>query len=100
MLGVVETVGPLADFFSVVDKKYRVYAKKSTSRRFDLGLTSLEQRLEKTGIGRTARRTGEAGGGPSGPLQEGDPILLSKYAPPRVPVNEATKILQIRRPTS
>src|SRR5437870_5346033 len=68
MLGVAETVGPLADFFSIVDKKYRVYAKKPTSRRFDLGLISLEQRLEK--IGRTARRTGEAGGGPLDLLQE------------------------------
>src|SRR6058998_2909419 len=76
MLGVSETVGPLADFFSVVDKKYRVYAKKPTSRRFDLGLTSLEQRLEKIGIGRTWRSTGEAGGGPSGLLQEVDRILL------------------------
>src|SRR5438093_413142 len=100
MLGVAETVGPLADFFSVVDKKYRVYAKKPTSRRFDLGLTSLEQRLEKIGIGRTARRTGEAGGGPSDLLQEVDRILLSKYAPAGVLVNEATEILQFRGHTS
>src|SRR5881296_4541171 len=94
MLGVAETVGPLADFFSIVDKKYRVYAKKPTSRRFDLGLISLEQRLEK--IGRTARRTGEAGGGPLDLLQEVDRILLSKYAPAGVLVNEATEILQFR----
>ena len=100
MLGVAETVGPLADFFSVVDKKYRVYAKKPTSRRFDLGLTSLEQRLEKIGIGRTARRTGEAGGGPLDLLQEVDRILLSKYAPAGVLVNEATEILQFRGHTS
>src|SRR5216117_2416655 len=100
MLGVAETVGPLADFFSVVDKKYRVYAKKPTSMRFDLGLTSLEQRLEKIGIGRTARRTGEAGGGPSDLLQEVDQILLSKYAPAGVLVNEATEILQFRGHTS
>ncbi len=98
MLGVAETVGPLADFFSIVDKKYRVYAKKPTSRRFDLGLISLEQRLEK--IGRTARRTGEAGGGPLDLLQEVDRILLSKYAPAGVLVNEATEILQFRGHTS
>src|SRR5437867_11721451 len=34
MLGISETVGPLSDFFSVVDKKYRIYAKKPTSTRF------------------------------------------------------------------
>src|SRR5207249_2833252 len=101
MLGVAETVGPLADFFSVVDKKYRVYAKKPTSRRFDLGLTSLEQRLEKIGIGRTAGRTGEAGGGPSdlkqdvglaqvtlevipvsGPARERNYLVLFESVPP------------------
>ncbi len=100
MLGVAETVGPLSDFFSLVDKKYRVYAKRPTSRRFDLSLTSLEQRLEKTGIGRTWRSTGEAGGGPSDLLQEVDRILLSKYAPAGVLVNEATEILQFRGHTS
>src|SRR5881296_504482 len=98
MLGVAETVGSMSDFFSIVDKKYRVYAKKPTSRRFDLGLISLEQRLEK--IGRTARRTGEAGGGPLDLLQEVDRILLSKYAPAGVLVNEATEILQFRGHTS
>ena len=100
LLGVSETVGPLADFFSVVDKKQRVYAKKPTSRRFDLSSTSLEQRLEKTGLGRTARSTGGAGGGPSDLLQEVDRILLSKYAPAGVLVNEATEILQFRGHTS
>src|SRR5207244_10994786 len=89
MLGVAETVGPLADFFSVVDKKYRVYAKKPTSRRFDLGLTSLEQRLEKIGIVRTARRTGAAGCGPSDLLQADDRIPLRKCAPGGAPGNEA-----------
>src|SRR5437667_1208179 len=100
LLGVSETVGPLADFFSVVDKKQRVYAKKPTSRRFDLSSTSLEQRLEKTGLGRTARSTGGAGGGPSDLLQEVDRILLSKYAPAGVLVNEAAEILQFRGHTS
>src|SRR5439155_411839 len=95
-----ETVGPLADFFSVVDKKQRVYAKKPTSRRFDLSSTSLEQRLEKTGLGRTARSTGGAGGGPSDLLQEVDRILLSKYAPAGVLVNEAAQILPPRGNTS
>ncbi|PYN05590.1 MAG: histidine kinase, partial [Candidatus Rokuibacteriota bacterium] len=100
LLGVSETVGPLADFFSVVDKKQRVYAKKPTSRRFDLSPTSLDQRFEKTGLGRTARSTGEAGGGPSDLLQEVDRILLSKYAPAGVLVNEAAEILQFRGHTS
>jgi two-component system, chemotaxis family, CheB/CheR fusion protein len=100
MLGVAETVGPLADFFSIVDKKYRVYAKRPTSRRFDLGSTSFDQRLERAGIGRAARSTGEASGGPSDLLQEVDRILLTRYAPAGVLVNEASEILQFRGHTS
>src|SRR3989454_4092789 len=100
MLGVSETIGPLSDLFSVVDKKYKVYAKRPTSRRFDLGLGSLDRRTAKTATGRTARSTGEAGGGRSDLLQQVDRILLSKYAPAGVLVNEAAEILQFRGHTS
>src|SRR6266446_6391113 len=100
MLGVSETIGPLSDLFTVVDKKYKVYAKRPTSRRFDLGLGSLDRRTAKTGTGRAARSTGEAAGGRSDLLQEVDRILLSKYAPAGVLVNEATEILQFRGHTS
>ena len=100
MLGVSETIGPLSDLFTVVDKKYKVYAKRPTSRRFDLGLGSLDRRTAKTGTGRAARSTGEAAGGRSDLLQEVDRILLSKYAPAGVLVNEAAEILQFRGHTS
>src|SRR5881628_1279014 len=100
MLGVSETVGSLSDLFSVVDKKYKVYAKRPTSRRFDLGLGSLDRRTAKTATGRTSRSTGEAGGGRSDLQQQVDRILLSKYAPAGVLVNEAAEILQFRGHTS
>src|SRR5881409_2366993 len=100
MLGVSETVGPLSDLFSVVDKKYKVYAKRSTSQRFDLGLGSLDRRAVKTGTGKAAKRLGGAGGGRSDLLQEVDRLLLSKYAPAGVLVNEAAEILQFRGHTS
>src|SRR5207249_8462202 len=70
------------------------------SRRFGLGSTSLDQRLEKAGMAKAARRTGEAGGGPSDLLQEVDRILLSRYAPASVLINEASEILQFRGHTS
>jgi len=100
MLGVSETVGPLSDLFSVVDKKYKVYAKRPTSRRFDLGLGSLDRRTAKTATGRAARSAGEAGESRSDLLQEVDRLLLSKYAPAGVLVNEAAEILQFRGHTS
>src|SRR5437667_10873602 len=100
MLGVSETVGPLSDLFSVVDKKYKVYAKRPTSRRFDLGLGSLDPRTAKTATGRAARSAGEAGESRSDLLQEVDRLLLSKYAPAGLLVNEAAEILQFRGHTS
>src|SRR5437879_9132551 len=100
ILGVSETVGPLADLFSVVDKKYKVYAKRPTSRRFDLGVSSLDRGTATTGRLRAARSTGEVAGGRSDLLQEVDRILLSKYAPAGVLVNEAAEILQFRGHTS
>src|SRR2546427_5651982 len=100
ILGVSETVGPLADLFSVVDKKYKVYAKRPTSRRFDLGVSSLDRGTATTGRLRAARSTGEAAGGRSDLLQEVDRILLSKYAPAGVLVNQAAEILQFRGHTS
>jgi len=100
MLGVSETVGPLSDFFSVVDKKYRVYAKRPTSTRFDLGVSRLDRGAATTGMGRAATTAGRAGGGPSDLVQEVDRILLGRYAPAGVLVNEAMEILQFRGRTS
>src|SRR3989442_3386397 len=100
MLGVSETIGPLSDLFTVADKKYKVYAKRPTSRRFDLGFGSLDRRTAKTRTGKAARSTGEAAGGRSDLLQEVDRILLSQDAPARVLVHEATEIPPIRGHTS
>lgn len=100
MLGISETVGPLSDFFSVVDKKYRVYAKRPTSTRFDLGVSSLDRGTATMGRGKAARTAREAGGSPSDLQHEVDRILLSTYAPAGVLINEAAEILQFRGRTS
>src|SRR5881409_1601533 len=100
MLGVSETVGPLSDLFSVVDKKYKVYAKRPTARRFDLGFGSLDRVIARKGTSRAARSADEAGRSRSDLLQEVDRLLLSKYAPAGVLVNEAAEILQFRGHTS
>jgi two-component system CheB/CheR fusion protein len=100
MLGVSETPGPLSELFSVVDKKYKVYAKRPTARRFDLGLGSLDRGTAKSGMSRAARSADEAGRSRSDLLQEVDRLLLSKYAPAGVLVNEAAEILQFRGHTS
>src|SRR5207249_1813726 len=100
MLGVSETVGSLSDLFSVVDKKYKVYAKRPTSRRFDLGLSSLARGTAKAAAGRAATSADEAGGSRSDLVQAVDRLLLGRYAPAGVLVNEAVEILQFRGHTS
>src|SRR5438309_6499438 len=69
-------------------------------RRFDLGLGSFDRKAVKTGAGRAGKRGGDAGGSRSDLLQEVDRLLLSKYAPAGVLVNEAAEILQFRGHTS
>src|SRR5437773_2613971 len=100
MLGVSGTVGSLSDFFSVVDKKYRLYAKRRTSMRFDLDVSRLDRGTATMGRVKAARTAGETGGSRLDLTREVDRILLSKYAPVSVLVNEAAEILQFRGHTS
>src|SRR5437870_6708610 len=100
MLGVSETLGPLSDLFSVVVKTYKVNSKRPTERRLSLGWVRLVRGIARTGTSRAATSAVAADGGRSDPLQEFDRLLLSKYAPAGVLVNEAAEILQFRGHTS
>jgi PAS domain S-box-containing protein len=100
MLGASESVGPLSDLFTVVDKTHKLYGKNPTSTRIPLGLTTL-------GLGREDRVRGH----PETPQvedtipradvqREVDRILLNRYAPAAVVINEHYEILQFRGHTS
>jgi two-component system CheB/CheR fusion protein len=100
LLGTSETVGPLSDFFTLLDKTHRLYGVKAASTRLALGMTAL-------GWGRGGRLRGHAASprtdeaAPGADLQrEIDRTLLDRYAPAGVLINEAYEILQFRGHTS
>jgi two-component system CheB/CheR fusion protein len=93
MLGSAETVGLHTDFFTVVDKRHRLYAKKDT--RATAGpLFPLEYagRVEpiRTSRGETDVRAGR------GIQAEATRLLLERYAPASVLIDSDFQILQTR----
>jgi two-component system CheB/CheR fusion protein len=100
MLGGSETVGPLGEAFTLLDKRHKVHGRKPGATHFVLGPTTIAP-------GRDARRRDRTvvpppdEGRPRVDLQrEIDRILLGRYAPAGVLVNDAFEILQFRGHTS
>lgn len=96
MLGNSETVGTFSDLFGLVDKKHKVYVKKSVSARPAVDFAARDYGAEKAETGRRVGRTNEAGWGGFDLQREADRIVLNKYAPSGVTINENMEILQFR----
>jgi two-component system CheB/CheR fusion protein len=98
-LGSSETVGPFNDLFDTVDAKHRLFSKKLASAVVPMDFTPF------TGAGRVIRRYGrEEGGAPLWSAldvqREADRIVLSRYAPVGVVIDEAMTVLQFRGRTA
>ncbi len=89
-LGNSETIGGSADLFMLIDKKHKVYARKSTSQRIDYSI--MEPSSVKLEPGKHSMETINA----FDMQHEVDRVLLSKYAPAGVLVNEDLDIVQFR----
>jgi len=93
-LGQSETVGAATDFFYSVDRRQRVYARKSAPATVALDLSSYEE----TPAAPAPRK------GPDWSSAEFqrriDQLLLNRYAPPGVVVNADLKILEFRGRTA
>ena len=102
LLGASEAIGPLADLFEVVDKKHKIYAKKATSVRLGRNFTGLPRRLVSPALAPPDTAPGQTRDGTRAlDIQRAvDRILLGRYAPAAVLVNEAMEILQFRGHTS
>jgi two-component system, chemotaxis family, CheB/CheR fusion protein len=97
-LGSSENVGTSADLFTVVDAKHRIFAKKSAVGGLVL---DYQPRLPSPVWDRPA---GPLEGGPPWTAldvqKEADRILLARYAPVGVVVDEAMTVLQFRGRTA
>ncbi len=96
VLGNAETIGAHADLFSVVDKKARIYAAKPMVIPGSMGPSSARQIQPPHEMTRRPAAQPRALGGV---LAETNRILLSRFAPPAVIVDNDLQIVQSRGQT-
>jgi len=95
MLGSAETVGSQNDLFHISDKKHRVYRKKAVESPADMQFAApySRSRMERRPAGADEHRAG-------GSIQsEANRLILDRYAPAGVLVNEELRIIQFRGQT-
>lgn len=97
LLGSSEGIGGFADLFSLVDKKFKLYVKKSNSRRAALDVGHGDSRAVRT---ERAKPYVEPGASGWDPVKESDRLVLSKYGPAGVVVNADLDIVQYRGHTA
>jgi two-component system CheB/CheR fusion protein len=94
MLGGAETVGPQIDLFTIADKRHKLYAKKLNAARTDIELPPVEP-----AAGRFTRRLAPEVRAGNSIQNEANRIILGKYSPPGVIVDNELRIVQFRGQT-
>jgi two-component system CheB/CheR fusion protein len=96
MLGSAETTGAGADLYSVIDKRHRLFMKKASTTRSDLDFRPLEpggaRQLQR------ARPSSDSRGN-SNVQNEANRLILARYSPSGVIVNDRLEIVQFRGQT-
>ena len=93
LLGTSETVGASAELFSLVDRQYKFYRKKAVSYRPSLSFAYQEPEAERREDGRPRLQRGVL---EQEPQREADRLVLARYGPPGVIINDALEILHFR----
>lgn len=90
ILGISETIGDVPEQFQAVDKKYKIYSRSNTFQRLNVNIKVPSMK----DTSHSSKMTDKANT-PKWQSQS-DQILLSKYSPPAVVVDENLDILQFR----
>lgn len=92
MLGGSESIGEFLELFSLIDKKSRIYSKKTamTQLHYD------RDRSPSRGTTLLKKKTEEHAAGGLDIQKETDSIILARYSPPGLVINEDLDILQFR----
>jgi two-component system CheB/CheR fusion protein len=108
-LGASEAISGFTDLFEPVDKKHRIYVKKSAAT-LAFRLPATFERHEAAAPRRPIHGPLQSNGGPGVPgdgpgtelsaQREADRIAVNQFAPPAVLINEDLQILQFRGPTA
>jgi two-component system CheB/CheR fusion protein len=98
VLGPSETIGTATDLFDLADTHLRRYTRKASQAGSTIDLqipgTGLRHRLREAATGDVSDRVDDEGA-----LREADRLLILRYAPASVLVDEALNILQFRGET-
>ncbi|MCL1472536.1 chemotaxis protein CheB [Argonema antarcticum] len=93
MLGASEGTGGFSDLFAVVDKKYNIYSRKLAVPRLNFEFTTSNYPLQKSN---TTKRINEDISKGSDLQKEADRIVLNRYAPVGVVIDNDLEIRQFR----
>jgi two-component system CheB/CheR fusion protein len=96
-LGTSETVGDMADLFDAVDRKFRVYRKKAGTFRSPVEFGSSWNGQD---VSPARKRANELAPSLEEIEKEANGIVLARYGPPGVVVNEQLDIVQFRGNTA
>jgi two-component system CheB/CheR fusion protein len=96
LLGTSETIGRFSDLFSLADSKHKIYTKKSAIARLPIETAALPFAPNVE----TSARRARGGGWSREDLQAAaDRIVLARYGPSGVVVNDDMEVLQFRGQT-
>ncbi|MGH9500721.1 MAG: chemotaxis protein CheB [Terriglobales bacterium] len=95
MLGGAESLGTYSEYFSPLDKKNRVYQKKNSATRLPARFGSPDSSIRRRDQNKAAPEVS-----PAAMLEkEVDRLLLNRFAPASIVVNEAMEIVHFRGKT-
>ncbi|MFL6245630.1 MAG: CheR family methyltransferase [Thermoanaerobaculia bacterium] len=95
LLGSSETVGNFGDLFAVVDRKHKIYQKKNAPNRLNVDFETVVPETPAESM-----RMEEETVNPPNIFREADRVMLSRFSPPGVVINEEMEVLQFRGRTS
>lgn len=99
VLGKSESIGAAQQFFSQIEKKYKVYTKKEVAQRGFFEMQYRHPEIERSDRMENVKPVKKETGNLNELEQTVDNILLSKYVPACVVVNEELEILQFKGST-
>jgi two-component system, chemotaxis family, CheB/CheR fusion protein len=94
LLGKSETTGPASDLFRAFNKNEKLYIRNSVTGRFLHGIGDRNETIFKDKVNVVGKESGK-----DDFQKNADDILLSKFTPPGVVVNEQMEIVQFRGST-
>jgi len=99
MLGASETIGTFTELFGLLDKKYKIYRKKSALAHVKLDFLPPRFPREHKPLVKGPVREVEEAWSKQNLYAEADRVIISRFAPAGVLINEDLDILQFRGQT-